>query len=124
MRIFRVTNKALCELLRHESALTIEGLTLESVDDLKRWINQHTKLLNEFAYVIKGEAMNRWYGLTGTNAYPDDLNIVCIDLNDIENVAAIVVPRFAIGGRWLDDVIDNNLRREGVEEPQEDYEDD
>lgn len=24
----------------------------------------------------------------------------------------VAIPRFAIGGRWFDDVVDNNIRRE------------
>ena len=52
--------------------------------------------------------MNNAYGLTGKNAYKDDLTIFCIKLEDIENVGAITLPRFEIGGRWFDDVVSNN----------------
>ena len=56
--------------------------------------------------------MNNAYGLTGNNAYKDDLTIFCIKLEDIENVDAITLPRFEIGGRWFDDVIGNNEARQ------------
>ncbi len=55
--------------------------------------------------------MNKVYHLTGDNAYKDSLNILCIKLSDLSNVAAIVIPRFEIGGRWYDDVVNNNARR-------------
>lgn len=111
-----ITTKKQCESLRNNSALTWEGLSAddESLNQLKDWINRYTKLLNERVYIIHGKQMNKWYKLTGNNAYPDDLTIVSIDLQDIESVQAIVIPRFEVGGRWLDDIIDNNIRRENA----------
>ena len=53
--------------------------------------------------------MNTIYNLTKVNMYPDDLNIVCVDLNDMKEPDKITLPRFDVGGRWLDDVIENNL---------------
>ena len=50
--------------------------------------------------------MNNAYGLTGENAYKDELTILSIKLEDIENVAAITLPRFDVGGRWFDDIVD------------------
>ena len=66
----------------------------------------------ERLYIVSGWVMNNAYGLTGKNAYKDDLTIFCIKLEDIENVEAITIPRFEIAGRWSDDVIDNNARRQ------------
>ena len=56
-------------------------------------------------YVIKGKVMNELCGLTGTNAYQKDLTIFSIDKF---NCLA-----FQVGARWMDDIIDNNARREG-----------
>ena len=56
--------------------------------------------------------MNNAYGLTGENAYKDELTILSIKLEDIENVGAIIIPRFDIGGRWFDDIVDNNARHQ------------
>ena len=39
--------------------------------------------------------------------YSDDLNIVCVDLNKLENFNKIVLRRFEVGARWLDDIISN-----------------
>ena len=50
--------------------------------------------------------------LKGSNAYKDELTIVSVKLSDLSNVNAIVIPRFEIGGRWFDDIVDNNARRQ------------
>jgi hypothetical protein len=53
--------------------------------------------------------MNTYYGLKGSNAYPNDLTIVSVtDINQIK----IAWARFGVGGRWFDDIVDNNARRE------------
>lgn len=94
------------------SALTLEGLAESSIDEYLDWIEEHTKLKTRKAYVIRGKLMNDLYKLTGDNAYPDSLTIVAVDLDDIEDVNKIVLPRFEINARWLDDIIENNLERE------------
>ena len=33
-------------------------------------------------------------------------------LDDIEDPTKIAIPRFQVGGRWFDDIVDNNRRRE------------
>ena len=114
MEIVSVTSKKMCQTLRKGSALTFVGFKMEhgNIKNLVDWISHYTKFTNERLYLIKGADMNKWYKLTGSNAYADSLNIVCIDLNDLEDYRPIIVPRFNVDGRWLDDVIDNNLRRE------------
>jgi hypothetical protein len=49
--------------------------------------------------------MNDICKLTGDNAYPEDLNIFSID--KFRGLA------IHYGARWMDDIIDNNARREG-----------
>ena len=56
--------------------------------------------------------MNINYGLTGSNKYKDDLTIVSIKNEDIKNLGAIIIPRFQVGGRWFDDIVNNNVCRE------------
>ena len=102
----------LTELNNLGSALTIEGLTEDSIKDFIDWVKQYTPMINETAYIIKGKTMNQLYGLTGNNAYPDDTNIVSIKLEDMENYTAIIIPRFNIGARWFDDIVANNAARE------------
>lgn len=111
MNIIIVKNKEQLEELRSDSALTIEGLDEDSIQDFLDWVKKYTQLKKEDVYVTKGKVMNDSYYLTG-NTYPEDVNIVSVMLSDMENPAKIVVPRFGIGGRWMDDIVDNNLRRE------------
>lgn len=96
------------------SALTWEGLDTsdESLDQMFNWIGEHTPVKTRRVYVTLGDTMNRIYGLTGINAYPDDLHIVSVALDDIEEPWKICLQRFDVGGRWLDDIVANNLRHE------------
>ena len=52
--------------------------------------------------------MNKVYGLTDDNAYPDRLDIVSI----VGNTVPMTMRRFEFGGRWFDDIVDNNAWRE------------
>ena len=56
--------------------------------------------------------MNTKYGLTESNAYPDNLNILSIKLEDLKDPNKLAIPRFEIGGRWFNDIVDNNARRQ------------
>lgn len=97
-----------------DNAFTMIGFdtSKDNLNDLIKWLNIHNcHMVNPDIYVISGELMNVYYGLTGNNAYPDDLHIVCIRLADLDNVPGIIIPRFQIGGRWFNDVVDNNARR-------------
>jgi hypothetical protein len=47
--------------------------------------------------------------LSGDNAYHNNLNIVSV--TNI-NPMPIALARFEVGGRWFDDVVDNNAMRE------------
>jgi len=87
------------------SALTWEGLKVdeENIDAMFNWIEESTPVLQRKIYVISGELMNRLYNA----GYPDNLNIVCVDLNDLEDFSKIVLRRFSVGARWLDDIISN-----------------
>ena len=94
------------------SALTIEGLAESSIGDFLDWVEETAGLKVRRAYVTKGSLANREWGLTGGNRYQDDLNIVSVKLDDMEDWKKVVMPRFQVGGRWMDDIRDNNVRRE------------
>lgn len=101
------------DYLYGKSALTFEGLRTNS-EDLKGmvdWFKECNALTDADVtfYITSGKTMNDIYGLTGTNAYPDDLNIVSVVGIDIMKM---VLRRFELGGRWFDDIVDNNARRE------------
>ena len=98
--------------LYDDSALTMTGLNLDSIKDFVGWVEGYTKLLRRRVYVVSGKVMNTYCGNTGDNAYAYDLNLVAIKLSDIADYTKIVLPRFQVGGRWFDDIVDNNRRRE------------
>lgn len=63
-------------------------------------------------YTWKGELMNQIYQLTGSNAYPEDLHFVSIPLNMFKDIGKLALVKFKLGARWLNDIVDNNSRRE------------
>ena len=101
------------DILYNHSALTLEGLDPNSIKDYADYLDGECGLKdNAVFHIISGKLMNEQYCLTNKNAYPDDLNIVVIDLSDLNDVNKIIFKRFGFGGRWFDDVVDNNLSRE------------
>ena len=116
-----VKSKEQLDELYNCSALTFEGLSTdeESIKGLVNWLKKYSEISNPLPmYIISGKTMNINYKLTGTNKYKDDLTIVSIKNDDIKNLSAIVIPRFEIGGRWFDDIVNNNASREELK-PQE-----
>lgn len=114
MNIIRTKESDLKELY-DGSAFTMEGFNIDddNLEALKNWFEEHEcTLKSDDVYVTSGKLMNEVYGLTGDNAYPDEVNIVSIKLDDISNVNRIFIARFEIGARWFDDIVDNNARRE------------
>lgn len=91
------------EELYNISAPTWEGITLEGLDETLKGIDPEVEY-----EICSGKDMNDAYGLTDDNAYPDDLNIVILAKWSIDMMAW----KLRYGCRWLDDVIDNNERRQ------------
>ena len=114
MKKIIVEEKATLEELYKDSALTMVGLSPDdgSLGQFRDWINEHTKMKTEDFYIIKGIVMNWAYQLTALNAYPKDATLVAVKLTDLADPSRIILPRFEIGGRWFDDIVDNNARRQ------------
>lgn len=93
------TLKELKNLYDH-SAMTWEGLVSADFEIAMRECGAE----GVQGYLIKGEIMNRLCKLTRSNAYPKDLNIFAI--YPFKGLAIYV------GARWMDDIIDNNARRQ------------
>lgn len=104
------------DYLYKQSALTFEGCALdeENLKFLEKWLKDCGAQPKECIriYNTKGSKMNRHYGLSFFNSYQEDLNIISIPLEDLQNPPALFAKRFELGGRWFDDVVDNNQRRE------------
>jgi hypothetical protein len=101
MEIIKVETKEQLKALYDCSAMTWEGLREDNFEIALQECGQ----ADAKGYLTKGKVMNELCGLTGNNAYPDDLNIFSID--KFQGLA------INYGARWIDDVIDNNARREG-----------
>lgn len=100
MEIIKVETKEQLKALYDCSAMTWEGLRSEDFEIALQECGQ----ADAKGYLIKGSVMNKICKLTGNNAYPDDLNIFSID--KFKGLA------MNYGARWIDDIIDNNARRE------------
>ena len=92
------------EALANKSAPTWEGLSLEGLEEQLKEIDPEVE-----AVYCTGKTYNDAYELTGDNRYPDDLTIVFLDKFSIN----MMDWKFKYSCRWADDVIDNNLMREG-----------
>ena len=100
--------------LYDESALTIEGLdpSEESLGQFKE-VLQGVRAWKEDSYfcITSGEVMNKAYKLHGDNAYPNE-NCTLVSAMNIDYEKVITLRR-QFGGRWFDDIVDNNAWREG-----------
>jgi len=114
--IIKITSEMADKYLKEfydDSSLTFEGVYLREAHLYRDFFKNVTEVdTTKPAYVISGKLMNAHYGLTGTNAYPNDTNILVFKLDTFKNVMSIALPRFQIGGRWFDDIVENNAHRE------------
>lgn len=86
--------------------------------DLNEWTDGYTDLLERSGIVtpkefitFKGSDMNEQYGLTGTNAYKDDLVGLMFPLDGLA-VPKLAYFKLKARDRWFDDIVDNNQRRQ------------
>lgn len=102
-----VTTKEQLDELYNSSALSWEGLCPddENLLQVKDWLEENkvdTKNLK--FHIIKGRTMNKAYHLN-KNAYKNNLNIISVTGID---TTPVIFARFSTGGRWFDDIVDNN----------------
>lgn len=99
------------------SALTLTGLSHETVDNYVEYLNKITPIKDgSVVYEVSGESVNSYYDV---DEFPDDLNIVVIELDSFEDWKKLILKRFEFGGRWFDDVIDNIKQRWSDDENEE-----
>ena len=116
MKVVNVTTKEQLDALYNTGALTLEGLIAdeENLEAFHAWLEGRNGLIagtEPIFHIITGKVMNDNYHLTGTNAYRDEFTIVSVtDINDIH----LAIARFEVGGRWFDDIVDNNASREAA----------
>ena len=101
MEIIKVETKEQLKELYNCSAMTWEGLIEEDFETALNMCGAE----GAKGYVTTGAVMNKICKLTGSNAYPDDLDIFSID--KFKGLAIMY------GARWMDDIIANNADRQG-----------
>lgn len=114
---FSIINTSSIEDLKkfyESSALTLEGLDLDSIGDYAEYLDSICGLKEDAKfYIVLGSTMNSVLNYRNSNynkgfVYPEDLHIVVIMLDDLKDYQKIILKRFEFGGRWFDDVVDNN----------------
>lgn len=102
--------------LEKGSAFTIEG----AGGDINDWTTGLNKMLKEKGigevktfYTFSGKHMNEQYELEGSNKYPDNFTFLSFKLDGLD-VGKLAIFKLEFGARWLDDIIDNNARRQGT----------
>lgn len=104
--------------LEKGSAFTFEGLMSDdkNLNDLVDFFNEKTNIkIPMRIYHATGEKVNNLYGLTGRNAYPNDLDIVLLPLDNWNELGDLPMIKIQIGARWFDDIVDNNRMRQNNE---------
>ena len=114
-KVTRENREAIFKAAYEGSYYTILGCA----GDLNEWTSGYSDMLEHLSigtpkefYTFKGADMNEHYGLTGDNAYNDDLTFLMFPLDGLAPMLAIF--RFYAQDRWFDDIVDNNRRREAI----------
>lgn len=111
-----VTDKNMFRELYDDSALTWEGLVTDddNMAAAAEWLEEigAKPVFPLTFYVTFGAMMNDICDLKGDNAYPDQLRIVSVKLEDLGDVSKVIMARFDVGARWFNDIVDNNARRQ------------
>lgn len=113
MKILEIKTKEELESLNNDySRLAIEGVApvQANYEYLEKWFKEKNALEGEFQiYLCGGKTMNELCEIK-TDPYPDDLTIMIFENIDIEKISFL--EKRNLGMRWLDDIIDNNRRKE------------
>ena len=115
MKLIEVTSKNFKKMVNEfysNSMFTFEGLDVHDKEGMKK-LEEHIKQLGYpkadlIGYWFTGNLMNDYFGLTGDNAYNDDLIFFVIP--DFYNPQY----KMAIGARWFDDIVSNNTIRQSA----------
>lgn len=84
--------------------------------DLQEWKDGYQELLDKEGIgkiskwiTFKGSDMNNKYGLTGQNAYNNDLTFLAFPLDGLD-VGKLAIFKLRMQDRWFDDIVENNRR--------------
>ena len=92
----------------------VEGEEQMVCDELAKGL-EVPELRDQEIGVVTGAVMNATYGLTGSNAYPDDLRLALIPVPD--DVRSTQFVELAVRGlRFFDNIITNNAAKQREED--------
>ena len=97
--------------LADKSAFTWEGavITDEALQEIVNDFKDKTPIkLPVHFFTWSGKLFNEIYGLTDSNAYPDDLHFLSVDLDNWSEMGNLPIFKMQVRARWLDDIVDNN----------------
>lgn len=87
--------------------------------DLNDWKEGYERMMEEAGigkprcwYHFTGKDYNDEFQTTGNNRYPDQLNFLCFPLDGLD-VGKLAMFKLRMEDRWFDDIVDNDMRREG-----------
>lgn len=94
------------------SALTFEVKPDEDesliyiIDSIHTWLRENKFIelnANPTFHTIDGELMNKLFDAR----YPEGVQLISIHLAELINIQKLALARFSVGGRWMDDIIEN-----------------
>ena len=87
--------------------------------DLNEWKNGYSSWLERegIGHISEwidfvGKDMNDEFNFIKSNRYPDSLHFLAFPLDGLD-VGKLAMFKMRMGDRWFDDIVDNDLRREG-----------
>lgn len=100
MELIRCTEQDI-QRLYDEDAWTWLGMTTDddNLQSIIDWFKEEgCPLKKEEFYVMTGKQLNNFkIPLTGDNAYPEDLTILSIELDNITDVSKLFIKKFEVG---------------------------
>lgn len=83
---------------------------------IQEWIKENQYGEAKTFYLYSGKLVNIKYGLTGDNAFKDDLTILSYELDNVnqDKYGKYCIDRLQKGIRWFDDIINNSVKDENI----------
>lgn len=111
MEIIKCKNNSDIQNLYDKSALTWVNRSIDdnSLQEIVNWFTSNgCPLREEVCWLTSGKQMNRFCNIKKSIFYPDNANIISIELDNITNASKILSKRMEFGARWFDDIVNQN----------------
>lgn len=117
MKVIEVETKEQFQELVEGSAFTWIGMTTDEANlkAIEDFFKKDTKVMDSKTemevYLWAGKQGNEWMHLK-KDPYPEDLHCISLPLDQFNNIGKLAMVKLQVEAKWLDDVYDNNIRRE------------